>query len=300
MADVALAGTRTSRSLTPQQRDARLGWILILPSVSIIGLLIIYPIIYNIYLSFFDVRLVGTNTFTGFQNHIDVITDSEFWQAVFTTVVYVVFSVIGTVALGLGVAIVMNKEFPLRGLVRSIILLPYVAPVIATVFAWQFFFDPVNGIFVHLTVDVLGIVQDRFNLIGNPRTSIIVAIVYSIWKNFPFAYLMILSRLQAIDGTLYEAAEIDGAGAWHRFWNITLPELQFIIGSLVLLRVIWNFNKFEEVYLITDNVKVLSIYTYLTAFAGSFDFGRGATLAVIQFLILMGFIIVYVKRVLKW
>jgi len=149
-------------------------------------------------------------------------------------------------------------------------------------------------------VEVLGIVQDRFNLIGNPKTSIIVAVVYSIWKNFPFAYLMILSRLQAIDASLYEAAEIDGAGAWHRFIHITLPELQFIIGSLVLLRVIWNFNKFEEVFLITENVKVLSIYTYLTAFTGSLDLGRGATLAVIQFLILLVFIIYYVKKVLKW
>ena len=291
---------RSSRSLTPQQRDARLGWALILPAITIIGLLVIYPIIYNVYLSFFDVSLIGANTFTGFENHIGVITDGEFWQAVLTTVIYVVFSVVGTVALGLGVAIVMNKEFPLRGLVRSIILLPYVAPVIATVFAWQFIFDPVRGIFVHLTVEVLGIVQDRFNLIGNPRTSIIVAVVYSIWKNFPFAYLMILSRLQAIDASLYEAAEIDGAGAWHRFIHITLPELQFIIGSLVLLRVIWNFNKFEEVYLITENVKVLSIYTYLTAFTGSLDLGRGATLAVIQFLILLVFIIYYVKKVLKW
>jgi multiple sugar transport system permease protein len=304
MADVSVARsprpTRSPRSLTPQQRDARLGWALILPSVVIIGLLIIYPVIYNIYLSFFDVRLVGDNTFTGFANHVDVLTDGEFWQAVWTTVIYVGFSVVGTVALGLGVAIVMNKKFPLRGLVRSIILLPYVAPVIATVFAWQFFFDPVNGIFVHLTVEVFGIVQDRFNLIGNPKTSVIVAVVYSIWKNFPFAYLMILSRLQAIDESLYEAAEIDGAAAWHKFVHITIPELQFIIGSLVLLRVIWNFNKFEEVYLITSNVKVLSIYTYLTAFTGSFNLGRGATLAVIQFLILMVFIVYYVKKVLKW
>jgi multiple sugar transport system permease protein len=297
MADVAMP---RSRSLTPQQRDARLGWALILPAVIIIGLLILYPIIYNVYLSFFDVRLTGANTFTGFQNHIDVITDGEFWQAVLTTIIYVVFSVAGTVALGLGVAMVMNKKFPLRGLVRSIILLPYVAPVIATVFAWQFFFDPVNGIFVHIVVEVLGLVQDRFNLIGDPGTSVIVAIVYSIWKNFPFAYLMILSRLQAIDESLYEAAEIDGASSWQRFWNITLPELQFIIGSLVLLRVIWNFNKFEEVFLITPNVKVLSIYTYLTAFTGALDLGRGATLAVIQFAILMVFIIFYVRRVLKW
>ena len=297
MADVARSRPKT---LTPQQRDARLGWALILPAVIIIGLLILYPIIYNVYLSFFDVRLTGDNTFTGFENHVDVLTDGEFWQAVLTTLIYVVFSVAGTVLVGLGVAIVMNKEFPLRGLVRSIILLPYVAPVIATVFAWQFFFDPVNGVFMHLTVEVLGIFEERFSLIGDPRTSVIVAIVFSVWKNFPFAYLMILSRLQAIDASLYEASEIDGASGWQRFLHITIPELRFILGSLILLRVIWNFNKFEEIFLITPNVRVLSIYTYLTSFTGSLDLGKGATLAVVQFMILLVFIIYYVRRVLKW
>lgn len=297
---MADAATVTRRTLSPKQQEARLGWILVAPAIIIIGGLIFYPIVYNVYLSFFDVSLSGDNVFTGVENHTRVVTDPEFWQAVWTTVIYVVFSVLGTVVVGVIVALAMNREFPLRWLVRSVILLPYVAPVIATVFAWQFFFDPVNGLFVHVLVEVLGVVEQRFNLIGNPGTAVIVAIVFSIWKNFPFAYLMILSRLQAIDETLYEAAELDGCNAWDKFRYVTLPELYFIIGSLVLLRVIWNFNKFEEVYLITDNVRVLSIYTYLTAFTGAFDLGRGATLAVVQFALLMVFILYYVKRVLKW
>lgn len=290
----------SGRSLSPQQREARLGWALVMPAIVIIGGLILYPIVYNVYLSFFDVRLSGDNVFTGVQNHGRVLTDPQFWKAVWTTVIYVVFSVFGTIVVGVIVALAMNREFPLRWLVRSFILLPYVAPVIATVFAWKFFFDPVNGLFVHVVVEVLGLVQNRFNLIGDPSTAVIVAIVFSIWKNFPFAYLMILSRLQAIDETLYEAAELDGCNAWTKFRYVTLPELYFILGSLILLRVIWNFNKFDEVFLITDNVKVLSIYTYLTAFTGAFDLGRGATLSVIQFLLLMGFILYYIKRVLKW
>ena len=289
-----------SRTLSPKQQEARLGWYLVAPAILIIGGLILYPIVYNVYLSFFDVSLSGNNVFTGTRNHQRVLTDPRFWNAVWTTIIYVVFSVLGTVVVGVIVALAMNRQFPLRWLVRSLILLPYVAPVIATVFAWQFFFDPVNGLFVHVVVEVLGLVEDRFNLIGSPSTAVIVAIVFSIWKNFPFAYLMILSRLQAIDETLYEAAELDGCNGWTKFRYVTLPELYFILGSLVLLRVIWNFNKFEEVYLITDNVRVLSIYTYLTAFTGALDLGRGATLAVIQFLLLLGFILYYVKKVLKW
>lgn len=297
---MAIASLSGGRVLSPKEREARLGWALVLPAIVIIGGLVFYPIVYNVYLSFFDVGLTGDNTFTGLRNHSRVLSDPLFWNAVLTTVIYVVFSVFGTVAVGVVVAIAMNRAFPLRWLVRSIILLPYVAPVIATVFAWQFFFDPVNGLFVHVLVEMLGVVANRFNLIGDPGTAVIVAIVFSIWKNFPFAYLMILSRLQAIDETLYEAAELDGCNGWAKFRYVTLPELYFILGSLVLLRVIWNFNKFEEVYLITDNVRVLSIYTYLTAFTGALDLGRGATLAVIQFALLMVFILYYVKRVLKW
>ena len=114
------------------------------------------------------------------------------------------------------------------------------------------------------------------------------------------SYLMILSRLQAIDQNLYEAAEIDGASGWQKFRFITFPEVYFVMGAIVLLRMIWNFNKFEEIYLLTENVRVLSVYTYFKAFVGTMELGQGASLAVIQFLLLIGFILFYVKRVLKW
>ncbi|HAK45307.1 MAG TPA: sugar ABC transporter permease [Spirochaeta sp.] len=286
--------------LSLKQRESILGWVLILPAAIIIFSLILYPIFYNIYLSFFDVNLEGGNTYLGLDNYISVLLDASFWQSVLTTVIFVVFTTLGTTILGIGVALVMNKEFPLRGLVRSLILLPYVAPVISVVYSWRFIFDPVNGIFMDITMEKLGLFTERFNLIEQPQAAIWVAIIFSIWKGFPFSYLMILSRLQAIDGTLYEAAEIDGASAWQKFKRITIPEIYFVVGSIVLLRLIWNFNKFEEIFLLTDNVRVLSIYTYFKAFTGSMEMGQGASLAVIQFLLLIGFILFYVKRVLKW
>ncbi len=286
--------------LNLRQRESLMGWALILPAGLIIFSLILYPIIYNIYLSFFDVNMEGGNTYIGLDNYKNVFFESAFWRSVMTTVLYVLFTTVGTTVVGMVVALAMNKEFPLRGLVRSIILLPYVAPVISVVFAWKFIFDPVNGVFMDLTVEKLGLFSERFNLIETPQAAVWVAVLFSIWKGFPFAYLMILSRLQAIDNTLYEAAEIDGASAWDKFKSITLPEVYFVVGAIVLLRVIWNFNKFEEIYLLTKNVKVLSIYTYFKAFTGSMEMGQGASLAVIQFILLIGFILFYVKRVLKW
>lgn len=288
------------RKLTLEQKDARLGIKLVLPSVLIIGLLIIYPIFYNVFLSFFDVKMNGDAFFIGLSNYANVLTDSTFWASVGITFFFVIATTVLTTVMGLIVALVMNKNFPLRGLVRSLVLLPYVAPVISTVYSWQFFFDPVNGIFMHVLVDVLHLSSSRFNLIADPKYALWVAVVFSMWKAFPFTYLMILSRLQTIDTTLYEAAEIDGAGAIRKFISITLPELFFVLGSIVLLRFIWNFNKFEEVYLLTDNVKVLSVYTYFKAFTGSMDLGQGSALVVIQFSLLVGLILIYVKKVLKW
>jgi len=280
--------------------EERFGWKLILPSVIIIGSLIIYPIIYNMYLSLFDVKLQGANIYIGLQNYKNVLTDPSFWHAVLTTFIYVIGTTIGTTLIGLGVALVMVKNFPFRSLVRALILLPYIAPVISVVFSWQFFFDPVNGLFMHVTYDMLHLFEKRFSLIGSPQNAVIVAIIFNIWRSFPFSYLMILSRLQSIDNSGYEAAEIDGASSWQKFRYITFPELYFVIGSIVILRVIWNFNKFEDVYLLTDNVKVLSVYTYFKAFTGVMDQGQGAALALIQFLLLIGFILFYVKKVLKW
>lgn len=286
--------------LTLEQREAGLGWALILPCVIVILSLILYPILSNVISSFFEVSLSARDSFTGLENYRAVVTDAAFWRAVLTTLIYVTASTLGTTLTGLGTAMVMNKSFPLRGLVRSLILLPYVAPVFSVVYAWKFFFDPVNGLFMDITVERLGIFAERFNLIDSPGSALWVAVIFSIWKNFPFTYMMLLSRLQAIDKNIYEAADVDGAGAWHKFRFITLPELYFVMGSIVLLRVIWNFNKFEDIYLLTDNVRVLSIYTYFKAFVGVADLGQGSALVILQFALLVGFILYYVKKVLKW
>ncbi len=160
----ALRGNRvTAKAHALRIEEERFGWKLILPSVIIIGSLIIYPIIYNMYLSLFDVKLQGANIYIGLENYKNVLTDPSFWHAVLTTFIYVIGTTIGTTLIGLGVALVMVKNFPFRGLVRALILLPYIAPVISVVFSWQFFFDPVNGLFMHVTYDMLGRKSTRLN-----------------------------------------------------------------------------------------------------------------------------------------
>ncbi|NLD38550.1 MAG: sugar ABC transporter permease [Desulfatiglans sp.] len=286
--------------LSLSQKESRLGLKLIAPCIGVIGILIIYPILYNIYLSFFDVRLAGENIFVGLANYERLLRESGFFSSLVTTVIYLAGSVIGTTILGLLVALVMSIKFPFRNIVRGVILLPYFAPVISVVFGWQFFFDPVNGIYNHLMVETLGIAGSRYNLIGEPRSALGIVIIFSIWKNFPISYLLIISRLQSINKDQYEAAAMDGCGPVARFFHVTLPELYFVMGTLIILRLIWNLNKFEEVFLLAPNVWTLPVFTYYTAFTGIIDQGYAAAISVVQFVVLAALIIFYVKKVLKW
>jgi multiple sugar transport system permease protein len=282
------------------QQEARLGQKLVAPAMGVILLLVLYPILFNGYLSFFDVQLNGDKAFIGLENYRNLLKNSDFYHAALTTLIYLVGTVTGTTVVGIGVALLMNEEFKFRNLVRSLILLPYFAPVISVVFGWQFIFDPVNGIYNHLVVDVLGLTAERYNLIGDPSKALWVVIVFDIWKHFPIAYLLILAKLQSIPKDQYEAAAIDGYGAWGRFIHVTLPEIRFVVGTLVLLRLIWNLNRFEDVFLLAPNVETLPIFTYYQAFSGIIDQGLAAAVSVLQLLLLSGLIWFYVKKILRW
>ena len=283
-----------------KQQESRLGIRLVAPAAGIIALLVLYPIAFNIYLSFFDVQLNGEKHFVGIHNYTSLLSNPEFYGSVWTSIVYLIGTVSGTTLLGLLVAILMNQDFHFRNIARSLILLPYFAPVISVVFGWQFIFDPVNGIYNHLVVDVLSLTNNRRNLIGEPSTALGVVILFDIWKHFPIAYLLLLAKLQSIPRDLYEAAAIDGHGPWGRFWAVTLPEIRFVLGTVILLRLIWNLNRFEEVFLLAPNVKTLPVFTYYHAFTGIIDQGLAATVSVLQLLVLMGLIWYYVRKVLKW
>lgn len=284
-----------------KQKEAHLGYWLILPTVLLIVGLILYPIIYNLWLSLHKVNMNPAipNTFIGLGHYWKVLTDIDFWMSFKTSIIFTVSTVVGTTLLGLGVAILLNREFKGRTIVRGIILLPYVAPVISLVFGWKYLFHPVFGLANYVMVDVLKLLPHNIDWIESPQYAFYAVIVFNIWRNFPFSFLMILARLQSIPASLYEAAEIDGATGWNKFLHITLPELNFVIGALVILRTIWNFYKFDEVYLLSPSVETLPVYVYEKAFA-NFNFGEGAAITTILFIFVLGFILYYVKKVLKW
>ncbi len=285
---------------TAGRKDERMAWGLVAPAVLVVSILIAYPTVLNFILSFFDVKLDGTRTYVGLSNYKNLLSNPRYYSSLWTTLLFLLGSVAGSTLLGLGTALLMNRTFPLRSLARTLIILPYFAPVISMVFGWQFIFDPVNGIFNFIFADKLRLISPDTNLIGDPESVLWVLIAFTTWKYFPITYLLVLSRLQIIDKSMYEAARIDGANSWQCFWKITLPEIEFVLGTTILLRIIWNLNRFEDIYLLSPQIKTLSVFIYEQAFAGMIDQGLAAAAAFIQLALVGIGIVYYIKKILKW
>jgi multiple sugar transport system permease protein len=231
-----------------------------------------------------------------------VVQDYAFPDALKTTMVFSLAGTAFTTAIGLVAALLLNKPFKGRGFARAIFLFPYVAPVISAAFIWKWIFDPsVSGVMNWALMNV-GILDEPISWFGQRGLALIMVVFFEGWRYFPFAMLMLLARLQAIPQELYEAAAVDGAGTIRKFWHITLPELRYVLGTIFLLRLIWTFNKFDDIFLLTGGgagTRVLPILTYQFSFK-QFYFGQGAATAMILFIVVVVFMVVYVRTVLEW
>lgn len=283
-----------------RKRENRLGLLLILPTVILVGAVIIYPIIYNIILSFQKVAMNPhrPNKFIGLVNYQKLFADPTFYRSLAVTVAYVVVTVLGSTVVGLLVALLMNRHFKGRRIARSLMLMSYVTPMVATVYVWRYMFNGLYGVLNYLTVDVLHIFDQAPLWFDHPVYSVVLVVLYDIWRVFPYAFLMILAALQSVDESLYEAAQMDGASAWQRFWAITFPELLPSLAAIVSLRTIWNFYKFDDIYLFTKQVPVLGVYLYQTAFA-THNNGGAAAITIILFVIVFTFVILFGRKAVR-
>ena len=230
-------------------KDTKLAVALLAPSILLIVLLIGYPMIYNFIISFQKIPLNPrlAPKIVGIKNYSTVITDVNFYKSLFLTVLYTFFSVVGSTAVGLGVAIFVNRNFRFKGTARSLIILPYIVPSISLVFAWKYMFNNIYGIINYMLVDKLYILSEAPLWFDNPTSAFILVVLFSIWKFFPYAFLSFLAILQTLDSTLYEAAEIDGANRWQQFLAITIPCIKPVLMLVITLRTIWLFYMFADV-----------------------------------------------------
>lgn len=294
-------------------REARLAWLLILPTAAIVFGLVIFPAMFSIWISFHDIGLnnlgdVINSQYVGLENYRKVFEDFAFkfqgwqsWGAAVTSIVYSFAATTLTALVGLVAALLLNRPFPGRGLTRAIFLIPYVAPIVSVAFVWRWILDPrPSGVLNDLLMK-LGMIELPIAYLATRGLALLLVIMFEAWRYFPFAMLMILARLQAIDYALYEAAEVDGANSWAKFLYVTLPELRYVLGAIFLLRLMWTFNKFDDIFLLTGGgfgTKVLPVLTYEFSFR-LFDFGRGAASAMILFVILVIFMVFYISVVMR-
>lgn len=215
-------------------------------------------------------------------NFRDVFSAREFWTVIWATLFYTVVGTFGALIVGLFAALLLNKSFKGQGLLRGLYLFPYVAPVIAVAFSWVILLDPSSGSINALLVQ-MGVVDRPINFFGTRPLALIMVTVFEIWRYFPLSFLFILARMQSIDTDMYEAADVDGATPFQKFRYLSLPMLMGILSVLFLLRFIWTFNKFDDIFLLTGGnagTRTLTVNVYEQAFAVS-NIGAGAAVAVV-------------------
>ena len=237
-----------------------------------------------------------TNSEFTLKNFAYIFDSSEFWTVIYATLFYTVFGTIGALVVGLFAALLLNIDFKGKGLIRGLYLFPYVAPVIAVAFAWVILFDPFSGSINALLVQ-MGVVDTPINFFGQKPYALIMVTVFEIWRYFPLSFLFILARMQAVDIEMYEAADMDGASPFQIFWYLSLPTLMGILSILFLLRFIWTFNKFDDIFLLTGgsaNTRTLTVNVYEQAFAVS-NIGAGSAVAVVIFIFLLFFSIFFFR-----
>ncbi len=231
-----------------------------------------------------------------FQNFVAVFNARDFLSVLWATVFYTVVGTIGALVAGLFAALLLDKSFRGRGFLRGLFLFPYVAPVIAAAFTWVTLFDPFSGSANALLLQ-MGYTETPINFFGKRPLALIMVTVFEIWRYFPLSFLFILARMQAVDKDIFEAADMDGASPFQKFRYLMLPQLFGILSVLFLLRFIWTFNKFDDIFLLTGGnagTRTLTVNVYEQAFAIA-DIGAGAAVAVVIFMCLLAFSTLYFR-----
>lgn len=310
-------GERPGRSL--RQQESRAGLTLLSPTFIVVMAVIVLPLLWTVFIAFRDLRLRDIRDVgifgAGFtlDNFTGVLTSRGFLDALTTTVIYSVTGTALAIGLGLAAALIVRAPFRGRTLVRASMLLPYVSPVVAVAFVWSVMLDPNLGIVNAFGEEVLGwdrpipFLSQRSSevsilgmTVGIP-TALLTVIGFQAWRYFPFAFLFILARLQAVPADLDEAARADGASPFQRFRYVLLPQLSGVIALLAVLRFIWTFNEFDDIYLLTGGgagteVVAVGIYNRLT---GRGDIGSAAALALVLAALLAIFLFFYFRYFAK-
>ncbi|MBP1931355.1 carbohydrate ABC transporter permease [Ammoniphilus resinae] len=294
--------SRLNLSYRPKKYIKKHGvaYLFMLPAIFFLIILFVLPFIEVFKMSFYSVNLLNpeAEAFIFLDNFISALSDPTFYQYLYQGLIWTFGSVIGEYIVGIVTAILLNQNIRGKTFFRAIIFIPWLVPIVVAAMTWRWILNPDFGIFNVMLVKV-GILDESINWLGTAGTAMLAVIFVNVWRTFPFYTVTLLAGLQSIPKEILEAAEIDGAGIWQRFWYIILPSLKGVSAVIIILHVIWTFNNFDFIWLLTEGgplhaTETLAITTYLEAFE-KYHFGQASALSSIMILILIGIIIAYFK-----
>jgi len=275
----------------------------ILPSFLLAFIIIAYPIMDLVRLSFNDVGTFGEmNGFIGLLNYQDVFEDELFMEVLLRTLYWTFFVVVGTLAISIPIALILNEDFYGKGIARTIIMLPWAISLAMTAVIWKWLLNPDYGMLNHLLLN-LGLVTENVGWLADANTAFPLQILIGILVSIPFTISILMGGLTSIPTDIYEAAYLDGSSYWQRLKTLTLPLLKPFINIAVVLNVIYVFNSFPIIWILTEggpsnSTDILPTYLYKLAFREG-EIGLASALSVIMLLILLSFTIAYAYFAMK-
>lgn len=272
--------------------------LLVLPAVALLLAIIVYPLLNSMYIGFLDKSLVyGGDKFIGLEN-IQAVLKGDFWLILSNTLVFSLTATLLPFFLGFVVALVLNSPFQGQNILRGAFLLPWLVPSVIASFLWLWIFNANYGV-LNGVLRNLGLIEQNMNWLSNGDSAMAAVLIAKTWQTFPWITIMILAGLQTIPAELVEAAALDGANRLQRFLTITVPHLEGVSGVVLLLSLIWNFQHFETIYVMTRGgpakaTTTFAVAVYQTAFQ-SFDLGKAGALGILWMVLLALVVFVYLR-----
>jgi multiple sugar transport system permease protein len=288
---------RTSTALT----RAATPYLFLLPALAVSGLVVLYPVLRTIGFSLEDYVLFDPDStrFVGLANFAALLGDEAFWISLEHSALWTGGIVSLQFLVGLGAALLLNQSFWWRGIARALVIVPWALPSVIIGLMWTWIYDFNLGVLNDILLR-LHVISAPVAWLANAATALPGVMLAMVWQGFPFFAVMILAGLQTVPPELYEAAELDGASPWRQFWNVTLPSVAGIIGTALLLRVIWVANSLDVILVMTGGgpgyaSHTLPLYAFLRAYTGM-EFGYAAALGLVLTALLLVAVSLYVRR----
>jgi multiple sugar transport system permease protein len=278
------------------ESERLLAFVLLAPTVLLLVVFIAYPFIMGLWLSISSTSVGKVGEFVGFRNFVKAWNDSIFQTTLRNTFVYTFWATIFKLSLGMWLALLLNRHFRGKRLVRASMLLPFIIPTVLSTFAWRWMFDPTFSVLNWLLYRT-GVITVKLPFLSDGTYALWCAIVVNTWRGMPFFAITLLAGLQTINPDLHEAASLDGADGWRRFWNVTLPLIKPVMIVVVVFSIIQTFSDFQLIYVLTgggpaNSTHLLATYAYqLGVMAGLL--GEGAAISLFMFPVL--FIVVWIQ-----